>query len=48
MTLRGVHAPFFVGCHSAATLGTFVARQLVIEVLKPMQYGQFWVPSFEH
>src|SRR4029077_8395501 len=38
-TLSGVKSVFLLGCHSAATCGKTVARELVIETFFPAQYG---------
>jgi hypothetical protein len=39
-TWSGVMSPFLVGCHSAATIGKRVARELVMDALRPKQQGQ--------
>lgn len=39
MTMSGPTAPFFVGCHSTATRGLQVARQLVADTFLLAQKG---------
>lgn len=42
MTSRVVRPLFRVGCHSAATAGARVARQLAVDARFPAQNGQPW------
>jgi hypothetical protein len=39
MTVSGTTAPFFVGCHSAATRGLQFARELVADTFLLAQKG---------
>nr|WP_257131487.1 hypothetical protein [Bacillus thuringiensis] len=40
VTSYGISVPFFVGCHSLATLGSTYASELSLPTLLPEQYGQ--------